>query len=123
MQLGNFSVSLTVSDIGASRAFYEKLGFRAAGGDAAQGWLVMQNADTTIGLFHGMFERNLLTFNPGWDAQKNTLDSFEDVRAIQAQLKAAGVELIEETDPEGHGPGYITLEDPDGNPILIDQHV
>lgn len=124
MHLGAFSISLTVKDLSASRAFYEKLGFAVAGGDADQGWLILRSGDTTIGLFHGMFDKNLLTFNPGWGPQATPLaGDFEDVRAIQAKLKEAGVALIEQTDPNGSGPGYITLEDPDGNPILIDQHV
>jgi len=123
MQLGAFSISLAVKDIATSKAFYEKLGFGEVGGDAGQGWLILRSGDTTIGLFQGMFEKNLLTFNPGWDVQTKTLGTFDDVRAIQAHLKAAGLTLIEETDPEGSGPGHITLEDPDGNPILIDQHV
>jgi len=123
MHLGAFSISLAVKDIAASRAFYEALGFTQAGGDADQGWLILRNGETTIGLFQGMFEKNLLTFNPGWDAEANPIADFDDVRAIQARLKAAGFALIEETDPAGTGPGHITLEDPDGNPILIDQHV
>lgn len=124
MHLGAFSISLTVKDLSASRAFYEKLGFAVAGGDADQGWLILRSGDTTIGLFHGMFDKNLLTFNPGWGPQATPLaGDFEDVRDIQAKLKEAGVALIEQTDPNGSGPGYITLEDPDGNPILIDQHV
>lgn len=124
MHLGAFSISLAVKDLAASRAFYEKLGFTEAGGDQSQGWLVMRSGDTTIGLFQGMFEKNLLTFNPGWGPQATPLDTpFEDVRAIQSRLQETGVALIEETDPDGTGPGYITLEDPDGNPILIDQHV
>jgi len=123
MQLGAFSISLAVKDIAVSKAFYEKLGFGEIGGDAGQGWLILRNGDITIGLFQGMFEKNLLTFNPGWTAQTDTLDKFDDVRAIQTTLKAAGITLIEETDPDGSGPGHITLEDPDGNPILIDQHV
>ena len=93
------------------------------GGDADHGYLILKNGDTIIGLFQGMFEKNLLTFNPGWDQNAQPLDSFEHVRAIQARLKASGVALTEETDPEGSGPGHITLIDPDGNPILIDQHV
>lgn len=124
MHLGAFSVSLAVSDIATSRAFYEKLGFHEAGGDQNQGWLVLRSGDTTIGLFQGMFDKNLMTFNPGWGPQAEPLtEPFDDVRAIQGRLKTAGLVLIEETDPDGSGPGYITLEDPDGNPILIDQHV
>lgn len=123
MTLGAFSVSLAVKDIAASRRFYEQLGFEAFGGDIDQHWLMLRNGDTVIGLFQGMFERNVLTFNPGWDAQCNTLDNFEDVRAIQARLQAQGVALGSTTDPEASGPGSITLTDPDGNPVLIDQHV
>lgn len=124
MHLGAFSISLTVQDLAASKAFYEKLGFAEAGGDASQGWLILRSGTTTIGLFHGMFEKNLMTFNPGWGPNATPLDGeFEDVRAIQARLKAAGVDLTQETDPDGTGPGYITIADPDGNPILIDQHV
>ncbi len=123
MQLGAFSVSLAVKDIAASRAFYEKLGFTGAGGDAAQGWLILRNGTTTIGLFQGMFEDNILTFNPGWDDAANPLAQFEDVRDIQALLTKAGVEVIERADPDSTGPAHITLRDPDGNAILIDQHV
>ena len=123
MQLGNFSVSLAVEDLAASRAFYAKLGFEPVGGDPAQNWQVLQNGDVTIGLFQGMFEENILTFNPGWDAEKKTLEEFEDVRQIQARLKDAGIELLVETDPEGVGIGHIVLADPDGNQIMFDQHV
>lgn len=123
MQLGAFSVSLAVKDIAASQAFYEKLGFAQAGGDPAQGWLILRNATTTIGLFQGMFEGNILTFNPGWDADANPLSDFEDVREIQDRLRAAGIELIEQAEPDSTGPAHITLRDPDGNAILIDQHV
>ncbi|HHC29124.1 MAG TPA: VOC family protein [Rhodobacterales bacterium] len=123
MQLGAFSISLAVKDIATSKAFYETLGFAEAGGDAAQGWLILRNGTTTIGLFQGMFEKNMLTFNPGWGPEAEPLDSFEDVREIQARLKAAGNNLVEDADPSTTGPEYITLEDPDGNPILIDQHV
>jgi catechol 2,3-dioxygenase-like lactoylglutathione lyase family enzyme len=122
MQLGNFSVSLTVKDIEASRAFYEKLGFVIIGGDASQNWLILQNGTSTIGLFQGMFDRNIMTFNPGWNHKGETLAAFEDVREIQEALKARGVELVREADA-GNGPTSITLLDPDGNPILIDQHV
>lgn len=122
MQLGAFSISLAVKDIDASRRFYEKLGFTILGGDQAQNWLIMQNGDTTVGLFQGMFEKNMLTFNPGWNQQAQPLASFTDVRELQRQLKADGVTLIEEADETTTGPGYFTLEDPDGNPILVDQH-
>lgn len=123
MQLGNFSVSLTVKDLAASRAFYEKLGFRVVGGDAAQNWLILQNETTTIGLFQGMFPRNMLTFNPGWDRSKQTLDEFQDVRDLQKELKRRGLVLTAEADPSSTGPASLMLVDPDGNPILIDQHV
>lgn len=122
MQLGVFSVSLTVKDLAASRAFYETLGFRDFGGNAEHGYLILKNGTTIIGLFQGMFEKNILTFNPGWDENAQEVDPFTDVRALQAQLKAAGVELTSEADPDGSGPASITLVDPDGNPILIDQH-
>lgn len=123
MQLGNFSVSLAVKDIAASRAFYEKLGLRAVGGDQSQGWLILQNDTATIGLFQGMFDKNILTFNPGWDRACATLPGFEDVRAIQATLKARGLALASEADANSTGPASLMLIDPDGNPILIDQHV
>lgn len=123
MELGAFSISLTVADIAKSQEFYEALGFTEAGGDASQGYLILRNGSTTIGLFQGMFERNLLTFNPGWDAACNELDDFSDVREIQASLQQKGIELIRTVDAEGSGPGSITLVDPDGNPVLIDQHV
>ncbi|MBB5204930.1 catechol 2,3-dioxygenase-like lactoylglutathione lyase family enzyme [Inhella inkyongensis] len=122
MKLGAFSVSLSVKDLGASRAFYEKLGFAVIGGVAEQSWLILRNADeVTIGLFQGMFEKNLLTFNPGWNARCENLAEFSDVRQLQAQLKAAGLEVGEAVAGDA-GPGYFTLTDPDGNPILIDQH-
>jgi lactoylglutathione lyase len=123
MDLGNFSVSLAVKDISASREFYEKLGFEVVGGEASQGWLIMKCPSCVIGLFQGMFERNTLTFNPGWDAAGQTLDSFVDVREIQKRLKADGVELTSEADETSSGPASCTVIDPDGNPILIDQHV
>lgn len=122
MDLGAFSISLAVKDIHASRAFYEKLGFSDMGGDISQNWLIMKNGPHVIGLFQGMFEKNILTFNPGWDQDAKNLDAFTDVRELQKHLKAQGVTLNEEADPETNGPAYITLEDPDGNPILIDQH-
>lgn len=123
LRLGNFSVSLAVKDIAKSRDFYEKLGFRVVGGNPAKNWLVLQNEGTTIGLFQGMFEKNSLTFNPGWDRNKKTLPDFDDVRDIQRVLKSRGLELDSETDPSKTGPAYVTLTDPDGNPVLIDQHV
>ncbi len=123
MHLGAFSISLAVSDIAASRAFYEKLGFQAVDGDATQNWLILRNGETTVGLFHGMFEHNILTFNPGWTSQAEPLDAFQDVREIQRQLKAAGLALTSEADESVAGPASLTLVDPDGNTILIDQHV
>ena len=123
LPLGNFSVSLAVRDLEASRAFYEKLGFSVLGGDPAQDWLILQNGAATIGLFQGMFEGNMLTFNPGWDAAANTLPEFTDVRELQRRVKEAGIELAMEADASGHGPGSFMVVDPDGNPILVDQHV
>ena len=123
MQLGAFSVSLAVNDLAASRAFYQKLGFEVFAGEAAQSWLIMKNGDCVIGLFQGMFEKNMLTFNPGWDADARPLDSFTDVRELQRRMKAQGVELISETDEDATGPASFVVLDPDGNPILFDQHV
>ena len=123
MELGAFSVSLTVEDISASRAFYEKLGFEVVGGDPSQNWQILRNGECTIGLFQGMFERNVLTFNPGWDSQANALDTFTDVRELQRQLKARGVRLISEADEDSTGPASFVALDPDGNPVLVDQHV
>jgi len=123
MQLGNFSISLSVKDIAASRAFYEKLGFKMVSGDQSKNWIVLQNETTKIGLFQGMFERNMLTFNPGWDSSKATLPDFEDVRDIQKALKARGLTPAPAADESTSGPAYLMLTDPDGNPILIDQHV
>ncbi|MBM7580969.1 VOC family protein [Jeotgalibacillus terrae] len=122
MQLGAFSISLAVKDIQASKDFYEKLGFQTLGGDIEQNWLILKNGDTVIGLFQGMFEKNILTFNPGWDQNAENTDSFTDVRELQKQLKVAGVTLTSEADENGSGPASFTIEDPDGNPILIDQH-
>lgn len=123
MELGAFSVSLAVKDIEASKSFYEKFGFTVFGGDQAQNWLIMKNGDTIIGLFKGMFEKNILTFNPGWDSNAQHVGSFPDVRQLQRQLKAQGVALTEEADESTTGPAYFTAVDPDGNPILVDQHV
>jgi len=123
MELGAFSVSLTVKDIEVSKTFYEKLGFQAFAGDAAQNWLIMKNGDHIIGLFQGMFEKNILTFNPGWDQNANTLDSFTDARDLQRELKAQGLNLETEADESTTGPASFIVIDPDGNPILIDQHV
>jgi len=124
MKLGAFSISLVVKDLQASRDFYEALGFTAAGGVQEKGWLVMRNGTgTVIGLFRGMFDKNMLTFNPGWDQFRAELDDFTDVRELQRQLKAKGISLTTETDESGTGPGYLMMVDPDGNPILVDQHV
>ena len=123
MDLGAFSVSLAVKDIQASKDFYEKLGFTQFGGEIEQNWVMMQNGDTVIGLFQDMFDKNILTFNPGWDQNAQPLKSFTDVRGLQAQLKTAGLELVDEADPDSTGPANFTLMDPDGNLILVDQHV
>ncbi|MEM1263938.1 MAG: VOC family protein [Pseudomonadota bacterium] len=122
MDLGAFSISLAVSDIAASKAFYEKLGFEQMGGDIEQNWLILRNGAHVIGLFQGMFEKNMLTFNPGWNQQAENTESFTDVREIHASLEAAGVALMQTPEPGSTGPGSIVLSDPDGNPILIDQH-
>lgn len=123
MQLGNFSVSLAVKDIAASRAFYEKLGFAVWGGNQEQNWLILKNGSTVIGLFQGLFKDNILTFNPGWDGDAKELPTFTDVRELQRQLKAQGVALASEADEATSGPASFMLADPDGNQILIDQHV
>lgn len=122
MNLGAFSISLAVKDLAASRAFYEKLGFEVAGGNQDQNWLILRNTGHTIGLFQGMFDRNVLTFNPGWGSNAQSVDPFTDVREIQRELKARGIELTREADADSSGPEHITLIDPDGNPVLIDQH-
>jgi len=122
MNLGSFSVSLAVKDISASRNFYAKLGFEEIGGNADDNWLILRNSDHVIGLFQGMFEKNMLTFNPGWDQQSTNLESFTDVRELQKQLIAAGVEMAAEADEGSEGPASIMIIDPDGNPILVDQH-
>lgn len=122
MQLGAFSVSLAVKDLALSRAFYEKLGFTAFGGEQSQGWLILKNGDTVLGLFQGMFEQNILTFNPGWDQNANNLAEFTDVRQIQQHLLAQGIALKQQADEHSCGPAYLTLEDPDGNQIMLDQH-
>jgi len=122
MQLGNFSVSLTVKDLEASRAFYEKLGFHVSGGNGKT-YSIMQNDTATIGLYQGMFDKNILTFNPGWNRDKETLPDFDDVRDIQKTLKDKGIKLTNTADNATDGPAYITFEDPDGNQFLIDQHV
>jgi catechol 2,3-dioxygenase-like lactoylglutathione lyase family enzyme len=123
MNLGAFSISLAVKDIDESFAFYEKLGFKQVGGEREQKWLILRNEETTIGLFQGMFESNTLTFNPGWTSQAETLEEFVDIREIQKSLKAKGLNLASEVDESTQGPGSLMLIDPDGNPILIDQHV
>ncbi|WP_297108263.1 VOC family protein [uncultured Devosia sp.] len=123
MELGAFSVSLAVKDIAASRAFYEKLGFAAIMGEEAQNWLIMKNGDHVIGLFQGMFDKNILTFNPGWNANSETLPTFTDIRQIQQALKTGGIEVGADIDPESTGPANFSITDPDGNVILFDQHV
>lgn len=123
MHLGNFSVSLAVKDIHASKKFYESIGFTAVGGDIAQNWLVLQNGTTKVGLFQGMFPNNIMTFNPGWGPNADTLESFVDVRDLQAKFEAAGIELTTRADAATDGPASFTLVDPDGNVILFDQHV
>ena len=123
MQLGAFSISLAVKNIEASRSFYEKFGFKVIGGDASQNWLILKNSDHTIGLFQGMFEKNTLTFNPGWDKNAAEIDAYTDIRDLQHQLKAQGVELMTEADEATSGPASFVAVDPDGNPILVDQHV
>jgi len=123
MELGAFSVSLAVKDIQASKAFYEKLGFKVFGGDISQNWLILKNGDHVIGLFQGLFDRNMLTFNPGWDSNAQKLATFTDVRELQRQLKAQGVQLVSEADESTAGPASFIVVDPDGNPILVDQHV
>jgi catechol 2,3-dioxygenase-like lactoylglutathione lyase family enzyme len=123
VDLGAFSVSLAVKDIEASRRFCEQLGFAPFMGEASQNWLILRNGDKVIGLFQGMFERNTLTFNPGWDGDANALGSFTDVRELQRQLKTQGMEFVAEVDEAGSGPGSFIIVDPDGNPIFVDQHV
>lgn len=123
MDLGVFSLSLAVKDLAASRTFYEKLGFAQVGGDEAMNYLILRNGDTIIGLFQGMFEGNILTFNPGWDADKNTLDSFTDVRELHARLTGTGIATVQEAGLDSDGAGSLVIVDPDGNAVLIDQHV
>lgn len=123
MELGAFSVSLNVKDLKSSKSFYEKLGFRVVGGDATQNWLILKNGDHTIGLFQEMFEKNILTFNPGWDKNGHTLESFADVRDLQRAFKTQGLNIENEADESSTGPANFIIIDPDGNPILIDQHV
>jgi len=123
MNLGAFSMSLSVKDLNDSKSFYENLGFEVFGGDMAHNYLIMKNGNALIGLFHGMFENNILTFNPGWDEQANTMESFSDVREIQQHLKKKNVKLESEADETTSGPASFVVIDPDGNTILIDQHV
>lgn len=123
MQLGAFSISLNVKDIHVSKSFYEKLGFTVFGGEIDQNWLIMKNGDHVIGLFQGMFEKNILTFNPGWDQNSQTLASFTDIRDLQKELKAQGISLESEVDETTTGSDSFVIIDPDGNPILVDQHV
>lgn len=122
MQLGAFSVSLNVKDIAASTAFYEKLGFTRFAGDIAQNWLILKNGQAVVGLFQGMLERNALTFNPGWDQDAQPLASFTDVRELKRQLQEQGVEILQEAGEGPTGPASFVIVDPDGNPILVDQH-
>ena len=122
MKLGAFSVSLNVKDIHQSKAFYENLGFEVFGGDITQNWLIMKNENSIIGIFQGMFEKNILTFNPGWNENAQNLESFTDVRELQKQLKEKGINILTEADESSEGPAYMTIEDPDGNQILVDQH-
>jgi lactoylglutathione lyase len=122
MKLGAFSVSLSVKDINKSKLFYENLGFQILGGDITQNWLIMKNESCIIGLFQGMFEKNILTYNPGWNENGENLNSFTDIRDLQKQLKAKGIKIISEADETSEGPASFTIEDPDGNPILLDQH-
>ena len=121
--LGNFSVSLTVKNLEVSLAFYRKLGFEVRGGNPEKKWVVLQNGSARVGLFQGMFEKNMLTFNPGWDAEKNVLPDFTDVRELQRRLRSAGIEPVKAADESTQGPEHFMLIDPDGNPILVDQHV
>ena len=123
MKLGAFSISLAVKNIEVSKAFYEKFGFEIIGGDISQNWLILRNGDHTIGIFQGMFEKNTLTFNPGWDKNAAPVGTFTDVRELQRQLKSQGVELVAEADETTTGPASFIAIDPDGNPILVDQHV
>ena len=123
MELGNFSVSLAVKDIEASKLFYEKLGFKVFAGDQSQNWLIMKNGDHAIGLFQGMFEKNILTFNPGWDSDARQLKQFTDIRELQRQFRKNGVSMMSEADEGSMGPASFMIADPDGNVILFDQHV
>lgn len=122
MKLGAFSISLNVKDIHESKSFYENLGFQVLGGDIAQNWLILKNENCIIGLFQGMFEKNILTYNPGWNENAENLESFTDVRELQKQLKEKGIKMLSEADESGEGPAHFIIEDPDGNQILVDQH-
>lgn len=122
MNLGAFSVSLDVKDIKASKEFYEKLGFESLGGDCGQGWTILKNGDHVIGLFQGMFNKNMLTFNPGWDQSAKNVEEFTDVRQLRDQLIRRGITIVSDDAKQGFGPGSFLIEDPDGNPILVDQH-
>jgi catechol 2,3-dioxygenase-like lactoylglutathione lyase family enzyme len=122
MDLGAFSISLTVQDINASKEFYEKLGFEFFGGEISENWVILKNGDHIVGLFQDMFDKNMLTFNPGWDQNAQELDSFTDVRELQRKLKDQGVEFASEADESTTGPASFIVVDPDGNPILVDQH-
>ncbi len=123
MQLGKFSVSLCVSDLQASKTFYRKFGFESVGGEEDQGWMILANGECTIGLFYGMFDKNILTFNPGWKAEGKPLGEFADIREIQRDLKSQGMEFVSEADETSSGPASFMLTDPDGNQILVDQHI
>jgi len=122
MSIGAFSISLTIKDINVSKEFYEKLGFKVFGGDIEQKWLIMQNGDCTIGLFEGMFEDNIMTFNPGWNNNAEEVNPFTDIREIEKQLKEKGIKFDQETDKSESGPASFIISDPDGNKILVDQH-
>jgi len=123
MELGTFSISLSVKDIEESKRFYQKIGFEKVGGDQSQNWLILRNGDHTIGLFQGMFEGNIMTFNPGWDKNCKTLDSYTDVRELLKEFELQGVDITQKSINGESGPSSISIQDPDGNPILIDQHV
>lgn len=122
IKLGAFSISLHVKDINKSKSFYENMGFQPLGGDVTEGWVIMKNESCVIGLFQGMFEKNMLTFNPGWNQNAENIDSFTDIRELQKQLKLKGIKILSEADETTEGPASFIIEDPDGNPILIDQH-
>ena len=123
MELGAFSVSLAVEDLDASKGFYEKFGFEVVGGEASENWLILRNGYCTLGLFKGMFDKNILTFNPGWDDKAQPVEDFTDVRDLQRELKGRGVDFVSEADEGGAGPASFVVLDPDGNPVLVDQHV